>query len=305
MNTEKYKISILMNSHNGAKYIHESVSSIISQTYKNWELIFFDNCSNDDSQDILKTFLDNRIKYFYSKKFLTLGQARKNAEKYLNGDYIAILDVDDLWEPNKLEHQMEILLKNNDTSFIFTAVQFFNSFSSREFFPYRQYIKKNFYAEFLFNYKVPLESILINKKYIDKLGYCFDDNYNSITDFDLLVRLSMISKVIYLPQITASWRLHNENDTIKYPFYFVDEKKRWLKQNKKNINCLNPKFFYILNYKNDLEKIRIILNVYGRFKALKELFKIKDHTFKFYIYLFFILCPFSRYYLKKRHNKYL
>ena len=305
MTTDYYKISILMNSHNGAKYIYDSVSSIIAQTYKNWELVFFDNCSDDDSQNIIKKFDDKRIKYFYSKKILSLGQARKNAETYLNGDFIAILDVDDLWLPNKLKNQIEILLENIDTSFIFTAVNFFNKSNSKNFYPYQKFIKKNFFKELLFNYRVPLESILINKKYINKLQYFFDDKYNSITDFDLLLRLSENSKVIYIPEITASWRLHDNNDTVKYPFYFVDEKKEWLKNNKEKINNINPKYFYILNNKNEFERIRITLNVYGRAKSLKELFKLKNYNIKFLIYFFFILCPFSRLYLKKRHNKYL
>lgn len=294
-----------MNSHNGAKYIYDSVSSIIAQTYKNWELVFFDNCSDDDSQNIINKFDDKRIKYFYSKKILSLGQARKNAETYLNGDFIAILDVDDLWLPNKLKNQIEILLENIDTSFMFTAVNFFNKSNSKNFYPYQKFIKKNFFKELLFNYRVPLESILINKKYINKLQYFFDDKYNSITDFDLLLRLSENSKVIYIPEITASWRLHDNNDTVKYPFYFVDEKKEWLKNNKEKINNINPKYFYILNNKNEFERIRITLNVYGRAESLKELFKLKNYNIKFLIYFFFILCPFSRLYLKKRHNKYL
>lgn len=305
MTTDFHKISILMNSHNGAKYINDSVGSIIAQTHKNWELVFFDNCSDDDSHNILKKFNDNRIKYFSSKNFLSLGQARKSAENYLNGDFIAILDVDDLWLPNKLKNQIEILSKNMDTSFIFTAVNFFNNSNSKNFFPYKKFIKKNFFKEFLFNYRVPLESILINKRYIDKLQYFFDDRYNSISDFDLLLRLSEISKVIYLPEITASWRLHDNNDTVKYPFYFVDEKRKWLNQNKKKINNINSKYFYILDEKNEFERIRITLNVYGRAKSLQELLKLKNYNFKFFVYFFFILTPFSRFYLKKRHNKYL
>ena len=188
---------------------------------------------------------------------------------------------------------------------MFTAVNFFNKSNSKNFYPYQKFIKKNFFKELLFNYRVPLESILINKKYINKLQYFFDDKYNSITDFDLLLRLSENSKVIYIPEITASWRLHDNNDTVKYPFYFVDEKKEWLKNNKEKINNINPKYFYILNNKNEFERIRITLNVYGRAKSLKELFKLKNYNIKFLIYFFFILCPFSRLYLKKRHNKYL
>ena len=63
-------VSIIMNCHNGEKYLKKSVSSIINQSYRNWELIFWDNKSSDNSAKILKNFKDKRIKYFYSKKKL-------------------------------------------------------------------------------------------------------------------------------------------------------------------------------------------------------------------------------------------
>ena len=62
-------ISILMNCHNGEKYLVHSVRSILQQTYRNWELVFFDNVSNDNSKKIIKSFKDKRIRIFSSKKY--------------------------------------------------------------------------------------------------------------------------------------------------------------------------------------------------------------------------------------------
>ena len=86
-----------MNCFNGENFLYEAVQSIIDQKYKNWELIFWDNQSTDNSAKIIKGFNDNRIKYFYAKRFTDLGGARANACKYVNGDYLAILDTDDIW----------------------------------------------------------------------------------------------------------------------------------------------------------------------------------------------------------------
>ena len=72
-------VSVIMNCHNGEKFLNESVKSVINQTYQNWELIFFDNLSNDNSKKILQSFRDKRIKYFNSKKFLDLYAARNLA----------------------------------------------------------------------------------------------------------------------------------------------------------------------------------------------------------------------------------
>ena len=104
---EKPLISILMNSHNGEKYLDDSVGSLINQSYQNWELIFYDNCSNDNTKKIINNFNDKRIKYFRSKKYLTLGQARKSAEVHLRGEFIGILDSDDIWLRNKIKDQIK------------------------------------------------------------------------------------------------------------------------------------------------------------------------------------------------------
>ena len=104
----KNLISIIMNCHNGEIYLNESVNSIINQTYKNWELIFFDNYSKDNSAHILKKYKDRRIKYFYSKRLLNLGLARKKALSKARGKFIAFLDTDDIWKKDKLRRQLKV-----------------------------------------------------------------------------------------------------------------------------------------------------------------------------------------------------
>lgn len=303
MTFENPKVSILMNCRNGEKYVKFAINSILAQTYENWELVFFDNYSTDKTKNIVNSFSDNRIKYFYSKKKLTLGQARKSAETYLNGDFIAILDSDDLWNKDKLSIQIKILTENQDASLIFTAIKFFNNQKTLNYYPYKSYFKKNLYRQLLDNYQIPLVSVLINRNYISKIDLFFDDTYNSITDFDLFLRLSRISNVIYLPQITASWRLHDKNETIKNPFYFVDEKEIWLDKNEKNLNKIYLGYYENLLFKNNLERARISLNVKGKIEAIKIIFKYKKISFKFFYNLFFIILPFSRYYITKRHKK--
>ena len=65
-------VSIIMNCHNGEKFLTESLKSVKNQTYKNWELIFYDNCSTDKSKNIIKNFSDKRVRYFKSQKILKL-----------------------------------------------------------------------------------------------------------------------------------------------------------------------------------------------------------------------------------------
>ena len=115
-------VSIIMNCHNGEKYLKDAINSIIIQSYKNWELIFFDNASTDNSSNIVKNFKDKRIKYHYSE-FVNLGVARKKAFSLCKGEYVAFLDSDDYWVKNKLSLQVNQLNK-----FINCGVSFSNSY---------------------------------------------------------------------------------------------------------------------------------------------------------------------------------
>ena len=104
-------VSVIVNCYNGQKYLKDCLRSIVNQTYKNWELIFWDNFSTDQSKKVLNEFNDKRIKYFKSKKFLPLYKARNLAIQKAKGDYISFLDTDDLWKKNKLFEQIKILKK--------------------------------------------------------------------------------------------------------------------------------------------------------------------------------------------------
>lgn len=107
-------ISVIMNCHNGARYLKQSIKSLLNQKYNNWELIFWDNKSTDSSKKILLSFKDKRIKYFKSKNFLSLYKSRNLAIKKAKGKYVSFLDTDDWWASNKLKDQVSILEKKKN-----------------------------------------------------------------------------------------------------------------------------------------------------------------------------------------------
>lgn len=106
-------VSIIMPSFNTAKYIGKSIESIQNQSYGKWELIIVDDCSNDDSDNIIKKYLsDKRIRYFRNRMNLGAALCRNKAIKVAKGKYIAFCDSDDLWLPDKLEKQINFMKKN-------------------------------------------------------------------------------------------------------------------------------------------------------------------------------------------------
>ena len=90
-------VSIVVNCYNGETFLRECLDSICAQDYRNWEIIFYDNCSTDDSRRIYEEYNDDRFRYFSTSETIPLYQARGEAMKLCNGEFIAFLDVDDIW----------------------------------------------------------------------------------------------------------------------------------------------------------------------------------------------------------------
>lgn len=109
-------VSIVMPSYNTAKYIAETVQSVLAQTYQNWELIIVDDCSTDDTNEVVKPFLrDSRIRYLKNEKNSGAAVSRNRALREAKGKWIAFLDSDDLWMPEKLEKQIAFMKENGYT----------------------------------------------------------------------------------------------------------------------------------------------------------------------------------------------
>lgn len=112
-------ISIVMPSYNTAKYIEASIRSILAQTYTDWELIIVDDCSTDDTDSIVARFDDARIKYLKNEKNSGAAISRNRALREAKGKWIAFLDSDDIWVPDKLEKQLRFM-KDNNYAFTYT-----------------------------------------------------------------------------------------------------------------------------------------------------------------------------------------
>lgn len=113
-------VSIIMPAYNAEKYISESIESVLAQTYKNWELIIVDDCSQDETINIIQRYIniDERIKCICLKVNQGVADARNIAIKNANGRYLAFLDSDDLWMKEKLSKQIDFM-KNNGYAFTY------------------------------------------------------------------------------------------------------------------------------------------------------------------------------------------
>jgi glycosyltransferase involved in cell wall biosynthesis len=113
-------VSIITPSYNTAKFIAETIDSVRHQTYSNWEMIIVDDSSTDDTDTVVEGYFgDSRIKYFKNKKNFGAAVSRNKALQEAKGRWIAFLDSDDLWQPDKLEKQIQFM-EDNDYHFSYT-----------------------------------------------------------------------------------------------------------------------------------------------------------------------------------------
>ena len=236
-------VSIIMNCHNGQIFLEESLKSIFSQSYENWELIFWDNKSNDKSKKILNNFKDKRIKYFYSNEFNTLYKSRNLAVKKATGKFITFLDTDDIWNKKKLEKQISFVKKNN-VKICCTNIEILNHRNKKR----KNFIKNNkeiTTQKLLNRYDLGISTIMIEKKLINKI--LFNTKYEIIGDFDLFVNLSLKYKIGYLDEVLATYRLHEKSLSHQRIDLHIRELSSWIKYHeikfKKIILTLNIKSF--------------------------------------------------------------
>lgn len=106
-------VSIIMPSYNSAKFVRETIESVLLQTYTNWELIIVDDCSDDNTDEIIAGFCDKRIHYLKNERNSGAAVSRNRALREARGRWIAFLDSDDLWLPKKLEKQIRFMEENS------------------------------------------------------------------------------------------------------------------------------------------------------------------------------------------------
>jgi len=269
------KISVIMNCYNSAKYLKEAINSVYAQTFHDWEIIFWDNASTDDSPNIVRAY-DDKISYFRSGQTTSLGEARNLAIGKARGEFIAFLDCDDKWLPDKLQKQVDIFTRSPETTFIYTNYYLFNEESKKTKVIHKKECPRgNIFEQALFAYQVGLLTVMVKKSALDKLETLFDVNLNLAEEYDVFMRLFYNAKVEYLHEPLAVYRVHSEMSTLKHNDKFSDERLYCLEKFKKIDRSVGMRYKDALN--NIEAKIR-----YN--KGLVELEKtamlLKEYRFK-------------------------
>ncbi len=233
MSTTK-KVSVIMNCFNCSKYLHEAIDSIYAQTYKDWEIIFWDNASTDNSAEIARSY-DNKLRYFCSESTLPLGNARNLAIEQARGEYVAFLDCDDAWLPEKLEKQLELFDAKSEVMLVYSDSYIIDengniikaAFDTIK--PVRGHV---FNKLFCYHNFITLPTAVIKKKVLDEVGL-FNPSYKMSEEYDLFLKIAYSHPVDYIEQPLAKYRVHSNNFSKNLDIGIREELEiidRWLRK---------------------------------------------------------------------------
>ncbi len=289
-------VSVIMNCRNGEKYLNESLATVLNQTFLNWELIFVDNMSDDQSKKIFFQHQDKRLKYFNTNSNLNLGAARQFALDKCEGEFVAFLDTDDLWEREKLENQIKYFT-DPQVGMVISNTIFFSDQKKKIFYkkkPPTGYVLN----ELLNKYFISLETLVCRKSFMDKISFKFDEGYTMISDLDLALRLAKVSKLEYSPNILAKWRIHKASETwIKKNKFFSEKLLLFSKlQNDIKFNNDNETKKYLNFFKNNTYYNIVYHQIENNFKKneiLNNLKKINNIDVKYILTFLLVNLPFK------------
>lgn len=283
------KISVIVNCLNGSKFVEKCLKNILNQSYKNIEIIFWDNNSSDNSFHIANKINSKKIKIFKSKQTDKLYSARNQAIKRSKGEYLAFLDIDDFWYKSKLKEQVERLKKTN-ADLVFTEYINLNN-EKRTRIRSRFTHGKDFIREILMYMPISISTILIKKKCAKAIGY-FNEKYEIIGDLDFYFRFCQKYKISSIDKPLAQYLMHGENFSLKKMLLRVKEIRHWLNNlsNKHKI-VYREEIKHIIKINNYLELSHRIQNKKKIY--LHEVNKIESYFLKLKILIKYLIAYFK------------
>jgi glycosyltransferase involved in cell wall biosynthesis len=258
-------VSVIMNCLNGEKYLHEAIDSVFAQTYQDWEIIFWDNASTDASAEIAKSY-GKRVRYFRSEETYRLGKARNLAITEARGDYIALLDCDDLWLPEKLEQQVSLLDSDPVLGLVYSdsfVIDQHGNVLRKAFQRTRPPDGDPFMGLLTRPNFIPCLTVLMRRSVLEKVGG-FNPGLKYCEDFDLFVRIASGHAIAYLDAPLARFRLHSNNMTGTGSPGTTEEAIEVIKKITKDMNSLSHKNLFTIRKRLIALRCKLISQYFRR-----------------------------------------
>lgn len=214
MSNSAIKISVIMPSYNKAAYIGETIESVISQTYQNWELIIVDDFSTDGSMSVISAYKDERIKIFRNEENKGIADTRNRALNIAKGEYIAVWDADDLSPDYRFAHEVDRLDHDPNISVVYGGCQEIDendNYGKLYISPFHNpaFVKANLLVRDI----VPNSSAMYRRGFIEQNKICYRNNLYGMDDYMLWVECAAKGNIVGMPETMLYWRNLRDNAT--------------------------------------------------------------------------------------------
>lgn len=244
-------ISVIMPVFNAEKYIKKSIESILSQTESNLELLIIDDCGQDSSMEIVSSINDSRIRVLKNDENRGIAFSRNRGLDEARGEYIALMDDDDIAPLKRLELGKKYLEENVNVDVVGGSVIQIDKNDCRLSEPYQVICNpKRIWAELLFRNVVANGSTMMRSSFIRKHGLRYKDNYLGMEDYKFWTECAAVGNIANMDEVLLFWRNIEGNETHRYMKEKQDARKELFAQiQKENLEMngfyLNEKDFCI------------------------------------------------------------
>jgi glycosyltransferase involved in cell wall biosynthesis len=300
-------VSVIIPTFNRANLIEKAIKSVLKQTYQDFEIIVVDDGSIDNTEEIIRGFKDKRVKYIKKyKKNRGISVARNIGIKVARGKYIALLDSDDEWLPEKLNKQMKIFeSESSEVGVVYTGDYYVNE-KDKEIKKVHIPRKKGYIYEDLLKAEGGLyvSTVLVKKECFAKVGL-FDENFPAREDLDMWIRIAKYYKFRYVKDLLVVCRTHLNQITTNSEALIEGVKRiqmKYIKELRERPYSYSIRFFYLGNKLCHIGKIRE-----GQRYFIKAIL-IYPFCVKYYIYMlssffgikgYFFIAKIRRYLIKE------
>lgn len=237
-------VSVIMNCLNSSRDLRAAMDSLMAQTFTDFEVVFWDNCSTDESPAIAQSY-GEKVRYFRGESIVPLGEGRNLALAQARGQYVAFFDCDDLWKPTKLERQVALFEANPRVGLVCTDTEIFDG---------KRVLKRLFaetapqrgmaFAALMQRQWISMSSAMVSSAALTSLsaekvscgqginGGWFDQSLNVCEEADVFYRIAHDWELDHVDEPLTLWRVHGANTTFRKFGQFADETLRILEKHR-------------------------------------------------------------------------
>jgi glycosyltransferase involved in cell wall biosynthesis len=203
-------VSVIINCHNGRRYLREALDSVYAQTFKDWEIVFWDNLSTDDSGEIARSYR-GPLRYFRGESFLPLGAARNAAIAEARGKYVAFLDGDDTWAPEKLKCQVALLERGSALVYAdCNLIDASGAIRQDTYWTAGRPARGRALNELLEINFIPMPTAVVSREALNEVGP-FQPGYEMAEEYELWLRIAARYPIDYVAAPLASYRVYDQS----------------------------------------------------------------------------------------------